>query len=404
MSAEENDASGESAPGPLDGFRIVDVTSMVAAPIATMLLGDQGADVIKVEAPAGDLVRRFGIRRKGLPAPFVASNRNKRSVVLNLKDARGIELLKRLVVDADVFVQNFRPGTAERMGIGEADLREICPDLVYVSISGFGEKGPYADQRVYDPVIQALCGLATIQADWQTQRPQMVRTVIPDKLTGMTAAQAITAALLARERTGVGQHVRLSMLDAMIAFLWPEGLARLTYADAEPGTFRPQTRDLVFETRDGYMTAGANSDAEWAGLCRALDRPAWLEDERFKSTALRALNIAARLDLTGEVLAGRTTEHWLERLRAEQVPCAPILTREELLTDPQIAANETIVETVHPHAGPMRLARPAARFDRTPASLRRHAPQLGEHTDEILEGLGLGDDERASLRADGVTN
>jgi crotonobetainyl-CoA:carnitine CoA-transferase CaiB-like acyl-CoA transferase len=402
MTQHDDEAAAPDLPGPLDGFRIIDVTSMVAAPIATMLLGDQGAEVIKVEAPAGDLVRRFGIRREGLPAPFVASNRNKRSIVLNLKESMGIELLKRLVSDADVFVQNFRPGTAERMGIGEADLRAIKPDLIYVSISGFGEKGPYADQRVYDPVIQALCGLAAIQTDWQTQRPQMVRTVIPDKLTGITAAQAITAALLARERTGVGQHVRLSMLDAMIAFLWPEGLARLTYADAEPGTFRPQTRDLVFETTDGFMTAGANSDVEWAGLCRVLEKPEWLEDERFKNTALRALHIAARLELTGEVLATRSTAYWLERLRAAQVPCAPILTREELLSDPQIAANEIIIETEHPHAGPMRMARPAARFDRTPASVRRHAPKLGEHTDEVLAELGIGASEIATLREEGV--
>ena len=399
---QEGDSPPSPMPGPLDGFRIIDVTSMVAAPIATMLLGDQGAEVIKVESPAGDLVRRFGIRHAGLPAPFVASNRNKRSVVLNLKEPKGISLLKRLVEGADVFVQNFRPGTADRMGIGEADLREVCPDLIYVSISGFGEKGPYANQRVYDPVIQALCGLATIQSDWQTQRPQMVRTVIPDKLTGMTAAQAITAALLARERSGFGQHIRLSMLDAMIAFLWPEGLARLTYADAEPGTYRPLTRDLVFETTDGYMTAGANSDAEWAGLCSALDRPQWLEDERFGSTALRALNIAARLDLTAEVLATKPTAHWLERLRAEQVPCAPILTREDLLSDPQIAASEIIFDSIHPHAGPMRQARPAARFDRTPASVRRHAPTLGEHTEEVLRGLGLGDDELEALRGEGV--
>jgi len=389
-------------PGPLDGYRIIDVTSMVAGPLATMLLGDQGADVIKVESPQGDLVRRFGVKRKGLPAPFVASNRNKRSVVIDLKKPRGVELMKQLVASADVFVQNFRPGTVDRMGIGEEALRAVRPDLIYVSISGFGETGPYAEQRVYDPVIQALSGLASIQADWKTGRPQMVRTIIPDKVTGLTAAQAITAALLARERTGQGQHVRLSMLDAVVSFLWPEGLARLVYSNAEPGTYRPPSRDLVFATKDGYMTAGANSDAEWQGLCRALEKPEWLEDERFANTGLRALNMAARLELTAAVLETRSTAEWLERLRAEQVPCAPILEREELLSDPQILANQIIVESDHPHAGPMREARAAAHLDGSPASLRRPAPMLGEQTDEVLAELGVSGDAIVHLRTEGV--
>ena len=187
-----------------------------------MILGDQGADVIKVESPgAGDLLRYLGTTRGGLAAIFTTSNRNKRSVVLDLKEPRGIEVLLRLVEGADVFVQNFRPGAAQRMGIDEAVLREVQADLVYVSISGFGETGPCAHQRVYDPVIQALSGLADAQGDPETGTPSMVRTIVPDKLTSVTAAQAISSALFARERTGRGQHVRLAMLDSMIAWLWP---------------------------------------------------------------------------------------------------------------------------------------------------------------------------------------
>ena len=286
-------------PGPLDGVRVIDLSTMISGPLATMLLGDQGADVIKVEAPgSGDLVRRLGTNKRGMAPTFATVNRNKRSVVLNLREKRGRELLEKLVATADVFVQNFRPGTTDRMGIGEVDLRKIRPDLIYVSISGFGESGPYAGKRVYDPLVQALSGLATIQADRDSGRPQMVRLIIPDKLTAMTAAQAITAALFVRQRTGKGEHVRLSMLDAMVSFLWPEGMASYTWVGDESERSRPQlAQDLVFETTDGFMTAGTVSDAEWEAFARGVDHPEWLEDERFSTPAGRVTYVTERLDL-----------------------------------------------------------------------------------------------------------
>ena len=318
-------------PGPLDGVRVIDLSTMISGPLATMLLGDQGADVIKVEAPgSGDLVRRLGTNKRGMAPTFATVNRNKRSVVLNLREKRGRELLEKLVATADVFVQNFRPGTTDRMGIGEEDLRRIRPDLIYVSISGFGESGPYAGKRVYDPLIQALSGLATIQADRDSGRPQMVRLIVPDKLTAVTAAQAITAALFARERTGKGQHIKLAMLDAMVAFLWPEAMTGYTFVGREVHTSRSQlTQDLIYETVDGYITVGAVSDTEWKGLCRALDKSEWLEDERFKTLGDRSRNIKDRLDLTADALKGNTSEYWLARLDAESVPCAPVLSRAE---------------------------------------------------------------------------
>src|SRR5215470_3701284 len=385
-------------PGPLDGFRIIDVTQMISGPLATMLLGDQGADVIKIEPPGGgDFVRSYGGRRAGLPPMFATANRNKRSIVINLKEPRGLHLLQRLVETGDVFVQNFRPGVAERMGIGEAALRAVRPNLVYVSISGFGESGPYADQPVYDPIIQALSGLASIQSD-ETGRPRLVRTIVPDKLSGLTAAQAITAALLARERTGVGQHVRLAMLDAMVSFLWPEGMARYTWVDMVDDDMRPaRTRDLIFETTDGFITCGVMSDAEWAGLTRALERPEWLADDRFRSVARRERFADERLDLTADVLRTGSSADWLKRLRAEGVPCAPVLSRADLLTDPQLAANALIEEAEHPHAGRMRQTRPAARFDRTPAAIGRFAPLLGEHTDQVLAEIDVPSTEIAAL-------
>jgi crotonobetainyl-CoA:carnitine CoA-transferase CaiB-like acyl-CoA transferase len=392
--------------GPLEGYRIVDLSAMISGPIATMMLADQGADVIKIEPPGrGDLVREMGHHRSGISPLFSTSNRSKRSIAIDLKNPSGVEVLTRLVATADVFVQNFRPGTADRLGVGEPVMRAVKPDLIYVSISGVGEKGPYAEKRFYDPVIQALSGLASIQGDRATGRPRMVRTVVPDKLTAVTAAQAITAALLARERTGAGQHVRLAMLDAMVSFLWPEGMMDFTFIGDEARK-RPRRgsplRDLVFETADGYMTVATISDAEWEGFARVIGRPELVEDSRFRTGTSRVINWDERLQLMGDALRTDTTARWLSRLDAEQVPCAPILGRRDLLTDPQIAANELIVESDHPQVGRLRQTRPAARFEGTPSEIRRPAPTLGQHTDEVLAELGLADSEISVLRESGA--
>jgi len=385
-------------PGPLNGVRVIDLTTMISGPLATMLLADQGAEVIKVEAPNGDLVRHMGIGRDGLSATFLSANRGKRSVMLDLKSSTGREAMYRLVATADVFVQNFRPGTAERMGLGETHLRTIRPDLIYVSISGFGESGPYANKRVYDPVIQALSGLAAIQGDRDTGRPRMIRTIIPDKLTAMTAAQAITAALFARGRDGEGQHVKIAMLDAMIAFLWPEGLVTLTFPDYVDQPARAQlAQDLVYQTADGYITVGAVSDAEWRGLCRALGQTQWLDDARFNTPAGRVANAAERLTQTQAVLRTGSSEHWLAVLDTEDVPCAPILGRADLLAHPQIIENAIVEEFDWPDVGRARQPRPAARFSTTPAVIGAQAPKLGAHTREVLGELGYGPAEITTI-------
>ena len=380
-----------SIPGPLAGFRIVDLTTMISGPMATGLLGDQGADVIKVEAPGvGDLMRLLGRPREGITASFATTNRNKRSLVLDLKDSDDREAFMKLVATADVVVQNFRPGVVERMGIAEDDLRKLNADLIYVSISGFGETGPYSGKRVYDPIVQALSGLATIQGNRGVGRPRMMRLVIPDKVTAITAAQAITAALLARLRTGKGQHVRLSMIDAMIALAWPEGFAGHTFVGEETDLPRNAlAQDLVYETSDGWMTAGAVSDSEWQGLARALDHPEWLDDDRFRTAGGRIAYAKERLDQTASVLKTRTTKDWLDRLDAEQVPCAPILPLSEVIHHPQVEANELIFESDHPVVGRIRQPRAAARFDATPTTLERPAPTHGQHTEEILKELGI---------------
>jgi crotonobetainyl-CoA:carnitine CoA-transferase CaiB-like acyl-CoA transferase len=392
-------------PGPLDGYRIVDLTSNVSGPLATMILADQGADVIKVETPdGGDATRAAGNRRGGLSTSFLNNNRNKRSIVLDLKTPAGLRALLRLAARADVFVQNFRPGVAERLGVGEAAVRAAAPRIVYVSISGFGEKGPYAGRPAYDPVIQAFSGLATVQAGSDAARPRLLRTILPDKLTAITASQAITAALLARERSGQGQHVRLSMLEAVLAFLWSSDMGSQTFADGAPTPQEAASAiDLIYETANGYMTVAALTDRQWIGLAEALGRPEWLEDPRFKTPALRQRqqNIDARLELTQEALRSRPAAEWLDRLTAAGVPCAPVLTRNEVIRHSQVADLGIVVETAHPTAGGLRQARPAARFSATPAEIRHGAPLLGQHTQEILAEIGYTASEIAEL---GSTN
>ena len=390
-------------PGPLEGVRVLDLTSMISGPVATMMLADQGAEVIKVEPPEGELVRHMGRNAGGLTSVFLSANRSKRSIGLDLKNPAAVDVLKQLIPTADVFVQNFRPGAIDRMGLGESVVRNLNASVIYVSISGFGETGPYAHKRVYDPVIQALSGLADIQMDAASGRPQMIRTIIPDKTTSVTAAQAITAALFHRERTGEGQHVKLAMLDTMVAYLWPEGMARYTFADRPPEPMKGEASpDLIYLTQDGYITAGAISDKEWQGMCRALDRPRWIDDERFRTANARVVHGKLRREMTAEVLLTRTSAEWLERLDHEEVPSAPVLGRHEVIDHPQIQANEMIVEDVHPVAGPIRQARPAARFDRTPARIRGPAPELGADTMALLGELGCSATKIDELVASGA--
>ena len=375
--------------GPLHGVRVVDFTAMLSGPMAAAILADQGAEVIKVESPAGDEVRRMGRQRDGLTAGFFAVNRGKRSLCLDLKRPEGLEAARALIASADVVMQNFRPGAMERLGLGAAVVLERHPRLVYLSISGFGEKGPYAHQRVYDPVIQALSGATDIQADRVTGRPRMFRVVVADKVTALTAAQAVTAGLFARETTGAGQHIRLAMLDAMISFFWPEGMGGLVFAGDEVDVTKYQgTMDLVYETANGFITAGAVTDKEWRGMCNALNRPEWIEDPRFKTTRERFRNVGERKRLTARELMKWDREEILARLNAEQVPSAPLLTRMELLDHEQILANDIVGIYEFDDHGRIRLARPAARFDATPAGIRAPAPRLGEHSEAILEELG----------------
>ena len=393
-------------PGPLDGIRIIDFTTMIAGPYGTMILADQGADVIKVEAPArSDHARRAGYGQRHFTAAFVNNNRNKRSISVDAKSPAGRQVVLDLARSADVFVQNYRPGVMARLGLDYDDLRAVKPDLIYVSMSGWGERGPYAGKPVYDPIIQALSGLASVQAGSDHDRPRLIRTVLPDKLTGVTAAQAVSAALFSRERTGVGQHIRLSMLDSVVAFLWSTDMGSQTFVGKEVDVAHAATFiDLIYETASGHISVSVMANDQWHGLCHAVGHPEWLDDERFKTPSGRDRHANERLEMTQEALLEKTAEEWLEVLETAGVPCAPVLTRAEMIRHAQVQASGIVIETDHPHAGRLRQARNAARFAVTTPEIRHGAPHLGEHTMDILADLGYGEDRRGALLADGVVS
>lgn len=391
-------------PGPLAGIRVVDVSAILSGPICTMMLADQGAEVTKVEPLLiGDLVRAGGYRRGGLNALFANANRGKRSLALDLSKPKGREVLLRLLTDADVFVQNWRPGAAERLGLGEEQVRAVSPGIIYCAISGYGQSGPYSKRRVYDPIIQGITGHVAVQKNPDVPIPDLVRTVVSDKSSAWTAAQAITAALFARERGAGGQRIEVPMLDASLAFFWPDGMMAHTMI-GECEIAGPTLYELyrLWETADGHLIYFAGSDAENHGLFRALNRPELCEDPRFATMDARSQNNAALGELLMQEIRKWPTQELLERMVAEQVPAGAALSIEEMLEDPQLRHNEAVFEWEHPQAGRFRQARPAARFSKTPQKPGRMPPLHGEHTGELLAELGYDGEAQRALRDEGV--
>ena len=379
---------------PLDGVRVLDLTTMVSGPIATMLLAEQGADVIKIESPTGDYMRRVGTEHKGMTSSFLTCNRGKRSMCVDIKQPKGLELVLELTKNADVLVQNFRPGVIERMGLGEDAVRALKPDIIYMSISGFGKTGPQAHQRVYDPVIQALSGLADVQRDQVSGVPRMVRTIICDKTTALTAAHAITTALFHRERTGKGQSMDLAMLDTMVSFLWPETMGSLSFVGKEQDPAHSQkSPDLVFKTIDGYITAGANSDSEWEGLCNALNRPDLLSDARFKTAQARSKNISQRRQIMSDEIATWISEEILERFDSAGVASAPILPRVDLINSPYIIDNNILSVVNDEILGEVRVPRTPVQYSEEFSPITTLAPFQGANNRELMLELGYKDSE-----------
>ena len=390
--------------GPLDGIRIVDLSTVLSGPLATALCADQGASVVKVEPPgAPDLTRQVGSRRAGVTAMYLLANRGKRSLVLDLRRAGGVEVLRRLVAASDVLVQNFRPGVVDRLGIGPEALAAVNPRLVYLSIAGFGFEGPLAGLRVYDNLIQAASGMTAAQGG--DGDPAFVKQLAVDKITALAAAQAITAALLARERGAGGQHVRISMLDTAIAFLWPDvGAAHTLLGEGVAISPAGGNYELT-RFADGYGTAVPVSDTEFRAYCRAFGVEHVADDPRYETLAQRLTDPgwpAVWRDVVQAAAARVPVAEAMARLTAADVPNVAALALAEVPSSPQVVANASFVEVEHPVAGPMRQPAPPARFGATPAAAAGPAPAFGEHTDEVLDELGYDDAAIAALRTDGV--
>jgi crotonobetainyl-CoA:carnitine CoA-transferase CaiB-like acyl-CoA transferase len=389
-------------PGPLRGVRILELSAVATGPYAVAILADQGAQVIKVERPGiGDIARWFGTQTGGISAVYQMCNRGKRCIAVNLDDEEGRELVRELAAGSDVVVQNWRPGVAERLGLGYDDLREDdrrTTDLVYVSISGFGSEGPYAPRGAYDTVIQAYAGIGTSQADsasgpggTHSATPRFVRQVLADKVTALSAAQAITAALFARAQGDGGQHVRLSMLDALVSFVWVDVAGNEVLPDVEgfaAGSVAADTR--AFRFLDGWGVTTPTSDADYAAMCQAFGVEGY-DDPRVATAAARARHrdvSRAISDRWHEVAATLTTAQAVERFEAHRVPYGLVLSPAELVEDPHAVAIGLFVEDHHPVAGRVRMPRHAAQFSATPAHPGAPAPTIGQHTDEILVDMG----------------
>lgn len=398
--------TGIDMTGPLDGYTVIDISAVVSGPMCARVLGDQGAEVIKIEPLGmGDITRHGGYKVDDISAMFTSCNRGKRSVAIDLSHQAGVDAILRLAAKADVFVQNFRPGACDRMGIGPEALHAVNPDLIYVSISGFGPTGPYSQWRVYDPIVQAISGVVSVQRSMDIPIPDLVRTIIGDKSTALTAAQAVTAALLARERGRArGQHLEIPMLDSLLYFLWPDNYnGEMFEGDVTPGLLLHDVYRLQ-QTKDGSLVYFAVSNSEWEGLVNALGHPEWWEDPRFSDIAVRSL--PESFEVIGAMLNNAFTE-WptgeiMQRLHDHEVPAAPVNNLTDVFDDPQVVHNNAIHTWEHPVAGVARSARPPVRFSHTQGEPRWTADTLGQSTHDVLSEVGFSDDDLAQLVADGV--
>jgi crotonobetainyl-CoA:carnitine CoA-transferase CaiB-like acyl-CoA transferase len=395
--------------GPLAGIKIIDLSAVVSGPMAAGILADQGAQVIKVEPRQGDLTRIIGPAKGDITGLFAAINRGKRSIVLDLKQTSARAVLRDLLADADVLIENFRPGAMARLGFGYEAVAAFNPRIVYLSISGFGQSGPNSQVRVYDPVIQAAAGFADAHPDPRSGEPQLLQTLLCDKITALTAAQAMTAALLGRERhangpgPGRGQHIELSMLDAAVAFLWPEAFYNHAFLD-EPPAVLPEfgSNQKLWRCKDGWLALITPQNEEFAGLCRVFALPELIGDPRFASIPARRLNQPQLRALLEPLMAVRPVTALATELGAAGVPASRVNHKAQLAQDPQVLHNALLYDTVYAGLGRLRTPRAAAQFLGMPFDANRRAPHLGEHSEAIVRELGRSEAEWAALRTSGA--
>lgn len=389
--------------GPLRGIRVLDLTGVVLGPFATQTLGDWGADVIKIEPPQGDLLRNSGIHRnRGMASVFLGANRNKRSLCLDIKRPEGAEVIRRLIPRVDVLASNVRPAGMARAGLGWEECARLNPRLVYAVATGFGQDGPHRARPAFDEIIQAASGLADIVGEEQG-RPMFVPSLVADKITGMALVSAILAALLHRERTGEGQMVEVPMLETMTAFVAVEHPGGLTFdpPQGEAGYKRLRYRKPV-PTKDGWMTLLPYTAAHWRAFFTAAERPELIEALGVDDPVRRNANIDQVYAATAEIARTRTTAEWLALCEELDIPATAFSRLEEVAEHPHLKAVGMFQTMEHPSEGTIRYARPPTRFARTPASVRRPAPRLGEHSAEVLSELGYDEATIRDLAARGV--
>lgn len=387
---------------PLEGIRVIDLTRVLAGPFCTMLMADMGADIIKVENPkGGDDSRAYTPFKNGVSAYFMGLNRSKRSITINLKEPEGKDLLKQLAAHADVIVENYKPGTMDKLGLGYDVLKEINPRLVFASISGFGQTGPYSRKAAYDLIIQGMSGFMSITGP-DAQHPLKAGSSIADIFAGVFAVIAILAALRHRDKTGEGQMVDVAMLDCMIAVL-ENAIACYESTGVSPEPIGNGHRSIspfsAFTTADGFINICAGNDDLWRRMCEVIGMEAYVQDERFIDNRGRVENFPDLAVLANERLVKRTTAEWRELLDAAKVPCGPILNIEQMIADHQVQERQMIIEQNHPEAGRLMIPGVPIKFSATPAAVSCPAPILGEHTGEILETLlNMGKAEIAELK------
>ena len=387
--------------GPLAEVRVVELATFIAAPAGTHLLASQGASVIKVEdLGVGDPLRVFGSGRGGMSGWFANLGAGKQSIGLDITSEDGRRILQELIAGADVFVQAYRPGVAERLGFGAEEMRAANPRLIYVSISGFGEEGPYSQRPAYDAVNQGWSGIAGIQGG--DADPTFVRCFLPDKVTSLTWTQAVCAALFARERTGSGDHVRLSLLDSAISFMWHDAMMHET-AIGDDVDRQPNILDdyQLSQCADGWVAVMPLTDGHWRGVAAGFERPELLEDPRFETAALRAENFGEMVGELAKSVRQMRRDQVVAIMVENDVPVAPALRPEELADDPQVKHTGILQEVDHPVVGPIRRQRAAARFESGAENLRT-APMRGADTLDVLTAMGYSVDDVDHLVARGV--